>query len=367
VTSNAVRIACDSRLSAAGGLRAASAAREAVPGQTEAERRAATPGLPQPHQTTTPPQVSGRQEHAMKSSRILCLIFPLATLLGTQAAHAQFGSGIVYDPTQSAHAIQEIQQGESQLQKWGTELQNWEQHLLKESQIYTTAVETRSQIVTMYNLAYQMSKMPQNLEARYKTDWAQWSSMAAPPNAYGTSSALVNALNFGGLPQAQQGYSSAFVQVQSYPSGNYSSLDSNTQATVANQYATSELAQSTTTSTLATLGTIRSDSQALAAKLANLESDTFSTDPTQQTQNALLGKINSATLLQIHSQQDTNQILAASVQQQLVAQKQQIDAENRSINNAIYFQQNFPAMTQKVTTGVSDSMHSISLSISGSN
>jgi hypothetical protein len=136
---------------------------------------------------------------------------------------------------------------------------------------------------------------------------------------------------------------------------------------VANQYATSELAQSTTTSTLATLGTIRSDSQALAAKLANLESDTFSTDPTQQTQNALLGKINSATLLQIHSQQDTNQILAASVQQQLVAQKQQIDAENRSINNAIYFQQNFPAMTQKVTTGVSDSMHSISLSISGSN
>jgi hypothetical protein len=230
------------------------------------------------------------------------------------------------------------------------ELNNWTQHLLKEAQIYTTAEQTRTQIVTMYNLAYQMSKMPQNLEARYKTDWAQWSSMAAPPNAYGTSSALVNALNFGGLPQAQQGYSSAFVQVQSYPSGNYSSLDSNTQATVANQYATSELAQSTTTSTLATL-----------------ESDTFSTDPTQQTQNALLGKINSATLLQIHSQQDTNQILAASVQQQLVAQKQQIDAENRSINNAIYFQQNFPAMTQKVTTGVSDSMHSISLSISGSN
>ena len=293
---------------------------------------------------------------------ILAIVLSLAPM-----AHAQFGSGIVYDPTQSAHAIQEIQQGESQLQKWATELNNWQQHLLKEAQIYTTAEQTRTQIVTMYNLAYQMATMPQNLEARYKADWAQWQSLAAPPNVYGNTSPLVNALNFGGLPQAQQGYNSAFVQVQSYPSGNYSSLDSRTQATVANQYATSELAQSTTTNTLATLGIIRTDAQAFAAKLANLESDTFSTDPSQQTSNALLGKINSATLLQIHSQQDTNQLLMASIQQQLIAQKQQIDAQNRSLNNSVYFQQTFPATMQNITNGVSDSMHNISLSINGSN
>jgi hypothetical protein len=295
----------------------------------------------------------------MKFSKSL---FPIlaAVLSLSPMAHAQFGSGIVYDPTQSAHALQQIEH-ETQ------ELNNWTQHLLKEAQIYTTAVQTRSQIVTMYNLAYQMSRMPQNLEARYKTDWSQWSSLAAPPNAYGTSSALVNALNFGGLPQAQQGYNSAYVQAQSYPSGNYSSLDSRTQATVANQYATSELAQTTTTNTLATLGTIRTDEQAFASKLTNLDSDTFSTDPTQQTQNALLGKINSATLLQIHSQQDTNQLLMASIQQQLIAQKQQIDAQNRALNNSVYFQQNFPTTMQNVNNGVSDSMHSVSLSINGSN
>jgi hypothetical protein len=293
----------------------------------------------------------------MKFNRFLFAILAFVLSLAP-VAHAQFGSGIVYDPTQSAHALQQIEH-EAQ------ELNNWTQHLLKEAQIYTTAEQTRTQIVTMYNLAYQMSTMPQNLEARYKTDWSQWSSLAAPPNAYGTSSALVNALNFGGLPQAQQGYNSAYVQTQSYPSGNYSSLDSRTQATVANQYATSELAQTTTTSTLATLGTIRTDAQAFATKLANLESDTFSTDPSQQTQNALLGKINSATLLQIHSQQDTNQLLMASIQQQLVAQKQQIDAQNRAINNSIYFQQNFPTAMQNVTSGVSDSIHSISLSTTG--
>jgi hypothetical protein len=280
----------------------------------------------------------------MKPSRIVCFVSILVAL--APVARAQFGSGIVYDPTQSAHAIQQIEQG---------------------SQLYTTAVATRNQIVTMYNLAFQMSRMPQNLAARYKTGWSQWTSLSAPTNTYGNTAALVNALNNGALAQAQQGYTSAYVQAQSYPSGHYSSLDSNTQATVANQYATSELAETTTTNTLATLGTIRSDAQAFAAKLANLESDTFSTDPNQQTQNALLGKINSATLLQIHSQQDTNQILAASVQQQLIAQKQQIDAENRAINNAIYFQQNFPTTMQNVTNGVSDSIHSISLSIGGSN
>ncbi len=217
----------------------------------------------------------------------------------------------------------------------------------------------------MYNFAFQMAQLPQNLAARYRADWSQWSSVQATTDTYGNTAALVNALNYGALTSARQGYNSAYVQAQSYPAGTYSSLDSRTQATVANQYATSELAQTATTNTLATLGTIRSDSQSFVSKLANLESDTFSTDPNQQTTNALLGKINSATLLQIHSQQDTNQLLTASIQQQLLAQKQQIDAQNRALNNAIYFQQNFPTTMQTVNTGVSDSIHSISLSTTG--
>ena len=259
-------------------------------------------------------------------------------------AHAQFGSGIVFDPTQSAHAIQQITQA---------------------SQLYTTAVATRNQVVTMYNLAFQMAQLPQNLAARYRADWPQWSSLEATTDTYGNTAALVNALNYGALTSARQGYNRAYVQAQSYPAGGYSSLDSRTQATVANQYATSELAQTSTTNTLATLGTIRSDSQAFASKLANLESDTFSSDPNQQTTNALLGKINSATLLQIHSQQDTNQLLTASIQQQLLAQKQQIDAQNRALNNAVYFQQNFPTTMQTVNSGVSESIHAISLSTTG--
>ena len=275
----------------------------------------------------------------MTIRRLLVLIFALLSTLAP-VAHAQW---TVFDPANYANAVQEF---------------------YKLQQAYTTAVQTRDQIITAYNLAYQMSQMPQNLGARYRSDFTQWTNLSAA-NTYGNTSAWMNTLNIGGLSSASQAYNSAVVQVQPYPAGSYSSLDSATQAAVANQYATSELAQGTTTSTLATLGTIRSNSEAFSQKLANLESDTYSTDPSQQTQNALLGKISSATLLQIHSQQDTNQLLAASVEQQLIAQKQQIDAQNRAINNAIYFQQNFPTTMQNITSGVSDSIHSISLSPTG--
>ena len=275
----------------------------------------------------------------MKSARMLCLVFSLATLLAP-VAHAQFA---VFDASNFAEAVQEFGQLE---------------------QMYTTAVETRDQIVSAYNLAYQMSQMPQDMAMRYASQFSSWTDLAAP-DVYGNTAAWINALNLGGQTQALAAYSNSVLQAQPYPASALAMQDANTQSVIQNQVATSELAQGTTTSTLSTLGTVRSTSQALAQKLANLESDTYSTDPTQQSEMAVLGKINTATLLQIHSQQDTNQILAASVQQQLVAQKQQIDAQNRAINEAIYFQQNFPSTMQQITGGVSDSLHAISLNPNG--
>jgi hypothetical protein len=294
-----------------------------------------------------------------------------AALALAPMAHAQFGSGIVYDPTQSAHAIQQITQGESQLQKWAQELQNWEQHLQKEEQIYTTTYKTLNQAISLYNLAFQMSKMPQNLAARYKSDFAQWTNLTNPSftaaNTSGITSAWLNALNIGNPTSAASAYGGASIQLQSYPSSRLSALDAATQSTVQNQYASSEIGQVNVTNLLSTLGTIRSDSQAFQQKLANLDSDTYSTDPDLQTEVGVLAKINSATLLQVHSQQDANQILAAVAQQQALDAKDRFDERNRLINQSIYFQQNFPTTMQNITTGVSNSMHNMSLSINGSN
>ena len=283
------------------------------------------------------------------------LFFPAFALIFALApvAHAQFGSGIVYDPTQSAHAIEQIEQGSQSLQT--------------AEQIYTTAYKTMNQVIAAYNLAYQMSRTPQNLAARYQSDFSMWTnfSSASAPDTYGNTSAWINALDLGNPTRATSAYNSSVIPLQAYPSSAMSSQDATTQAVIQNQYASSQLGQATLTNSLSTLGTIRADSVTFQQKLANLQADTYSTDPTQQTSNALLGKINSATMLQIHSQQDTNQILAAEAAQQALDEKEQLDERNRLINQSIYFQQNFPTLMQNMTSGVSDSIHSVSLSTTG--
>jgi hypothetical protein len=305
----------------------------------------------------------------MKSRKLFFPVLTFIVMLGTQAAHAQFGSGIVYDPTQSAHAIQQLSQGEQELQHWATELQNWEQHLQKEEQIYTTAYQTMNQVIAAYNLAYQMSRMPQNLAARYKSDFSQWTTVTNPNFTSSSNSSItsawLNALNIGSPTRAMSAYGGAVIPLQSYPSGSLSSLDATTQATVQNQYTSSEIGQANVTNLLSTLGTIRSDSQTFQQKLANLESDTYSTDPSQQTEVGVLAKINAATMLQIHSQQDANQILTAAAAQQALDAKEKLDERNRLINQAIHFQQNFTNVMQQTTSGISNAVQSISLSPSG--
>jgi Domain of unknown function (DUF4141) len=277
-----------------------------------------------------------------KHFRILKL--PVLVLMCAAAfapsAHAQWA---VFDASNLAQAIKEFKQ-----------LQ----------QMYTTARQTRDQIVTAYNLAYQMSRMPQDFYQRYRADFSEWANLSAP-NTYGNTGAWIDALNFGAANRANTAYTDAVTQPQNFPPVLLRSLDADTQALIKNQYATSELGQGTITGSLSTLGGVRSHSEAFARKLANLEADTFSTNPSQQTELAVLGKINSAALLELHSQQDTNQVLAASVAEQALADKQRMDEQNRLINQAIYFHQNFPTTMQNLTAGLGNALRSISLSTNG--
>ncbi len=273
-------------------------------------------------------------------SRWICCFALCALAFSASSAHAQWA---VFDASNYANGLNEFKQ-------------------LR--QAYTTATQTRDQIIAAYNLAYQMSRMPQNLAQRYESSFSQWTNLSGP-NTYGNASAWVDALNFGGSNRATTAYNNAVIPLESYPGGSLASQDAPTQAVIKNQYATSELGQATITSSLSTVGSVRSNSEVFAQKLANLEADTYSNDSSQQTEMAVLGKINSATLLQIHSQQDTNQVLAAVVAQQALADKQRIDEQNRLINQAIYFQQNFSGTMQNLNGGVSDSIKGISLSVSG--
>src|ERR1700735_5249723 len=96
VTSDAPRLGLPFLLLAADWLRGAGAASQTFSRQSQTEWGAATPRRSGPHQTPTSPLGSGRQEHSMKSARILCVFFSLATLLGTRSGQAQW---TVFDPT----------------------------------------------------------------------------------------------------------------------------------------------------------------------------------------------------------------------------------------------------------------------------
>jgi hypothetical protein len=106
--------------------------------------------------------------------------------LAVLPGHAQFGSGIVFDPTQSVHAIQQIQQN----------IQNsvtWQQQLANEIQMAATLDKDYMQAVTTYNTIYGNLK---NFSS--KSIWRAIQSqltMASFANQYGETTGLQAAMN----------------------------------------------------------------------------------------------------------------------------------------------------------------------------
>jgi hypothetical protein len=262
-------------------------------------------------------------------SRILSIIFMLFLFAST--AFAQFGTGIVYDPTQSGHAIEQIRQAE---------------------QMYTTASQTRDTVISTYNLAQQMANLPSSLYRQYVTPWTTWSNVSAS-NTYGNVSAWITAVNTGyGVPNAYESVS--LNPASRYPS--YQALSPESQQLIAAQGATSDLDDGITESNLLTLGTMRANSEAREADLRQMEANTYSGDPAQHTDMATLQRINQAALMQLRAQQDANQISQAIALEQIIAQKQQQDALKAAFADAASYQQQYSTTVQPLTSGYGNTL-----------
>lgn len=261
--------------------------------------------------------------------RILILTC-VVSFLG-DAAFAQFGGGIVFDPTQSGHAIEQIRQAQ---------------------QMYTTAEQTRETVISTYNLARQMANLPASLYQRYVTPWTRWSNVYSA-NTYGNAGGWVNAANtgFGVLTGYQH---AGFGPAPRYPL--YGNLSAQSQELVAAQGATSDLGDGLTESNLQTLGTMRANSESREADIRQMEAETYSSDPAQHTDMATLQRINQATLMQLRAQQDANQIAQAAALQQMIAQKQQQDALKATFVDAAQYQQQYNQTVAPLTTGYGNSM-----------
>lgn len=236
------------------------------------------------------------------------------------AARAQFGSGVVFDPTQSAHAIQQIEQGQN---------------------IFTNSVKLADNAIATYNLAHQMATSPQNLYRPFTSFQSYWLAVNQAANTYGNSQQWTNSANTG--VNASYAYQQASVPRTGQLNG-YGNLSTSGQQQIAAQGATADINDSVTVSNIQTLGTIRANSQQRQSDINTLAAATNSLDPAQQTELATLQRINRALILQLMAQQDANQISQAYALQQIVAQKQQQDALKTTFQQANQFQSGYTAV-----------------------
>jgi hypothetical protein len=119
---------------------------------------------------------------------------------------------------------------------------------------------------------------------------------------------------------------------------------------IAAQGASVDLDNAVDASSLQTIGSIRAESAQREADIAALETASHSSDPAQHTEMATLQRINQALLIQLRTQQETNQILQAAVLQQLIGQKAQQDNLKSLFVTANSYQQNFDNATPQQTS-----------------
>jgi hypothetical protein len=130
----------------------------------------------------------------------------------------------------------------------------------------------------------------------------------------------------------------------------YNSLSPLGQQMVAAQGATVDLSDAANASSLQTVGTIRANSTQREADISQLEAASHSTDPAQQTEMATLQRINQALLIELRTQQETNQMLQAQVLQQIVGQKVQQDNLKSLFETGDGYEQNFNTVTPQQTS-----------------
>ena len=246
-------------------------------------------------------------------------MFSLVTL-----AHAQFGSGVVFDPTQSGHAVVQIEHEEQSLANQAQQIENGQQVFTNTVKIAATAIQTYNTVQQQYNLYHQMIFAPQNLYSRFLSPMSDLRMLEQVSNTYNNSAGWVGSANTGNSASAS--YQQVSVPHTNNMVPGYGAVSTTGQQQIAAQGATVDLGDTVMTNNLAVLGTIRANQTSRQTDIANLEAATQSQDPSQQTIMAELQRINQALLLQLRTMQDANQINANLALQQIVAQKQQQDA-----------------------------------------
>jgi hypothetical protein len=287
----------------------------------------------------------------MRKMTLIPLAIGLAVAL-QPAAHAQFGSGIVLDPTQSAHAIVQIGNEEKSIANEAEQIAQGQQIFTNTVKIATTALQAYNVAKQQYDLVHQMILAPNMLYQRFLSPQSDLMLMQQVSNTYGNSMGWLNASNTG------SGAAAAYQQVSVPHTANmipgYSTSSFAGQQQIAAQGATIDIGDSVMSTNLQALGTIRANQAARQTDISNLENATQSQDASQQTIMATLQRINVALLLELRNQQDANQINANLALQQMVAQKQQQDTMKSAFRDSSGYESYYNANVTTTNSGAAN-------------
>ena len=286
----------------------------------------------------------------MKKLLVTALAFGLSTALAP-AALAQFG-GVVFDPTQSVHAVTQIANEERSIFNQFQQIEQGQQIFTNTVKIATTALQTYNTVMQQYQLTHRMILAPSMLYQRFLSPATDLRMLQQIQNTYGNSVGWLNSANTG------NGAATAYQQV-SVPSTTsvvpgYTSASVAGQLQIAAQGATVDIGDSVMTNNLQMLGTMRANQAARQTDITALEAATQSQDASQQTIMATLQRINQALLLQLRTQQDANQMNANLALQQIVAQKQQQDAMKSAFRDSSGYESYYNANIATTSNGAAN-------------
>ena len=264
--------------------------------------------------------------------RMLAILLVFGLCVGT--ASAQFGFGIVYDPTNYANAVLRYGQLVQQLNQLR---------------------QTYAQIVARYNLAVRMAQNLQNMPARYHAQFSNWRAVVAP-NTYGNTGTWVTGMNNGNAGAINSGYQQATVPLLQYNSQELNGMTPEERDRVKSQYASVELADGANVTSMATVGAIRDDAQNIENQINNLEQDSLSNSPNLNTEISVLNKINAANVLMLRTLQDSNKLLLSLLEHNVIAAKQQREETANSINAEIERRATLTSNLAQVTSTLGNSL-----------
>ena len=267
------------------------------------------------------------------------------------AALAQFG-GVVFDPTQSVHAVTQIEQQEQSISNQFQQIEQGQQIFTNTVKIATTALQTYNTVMQQYQLTHRMILAPSMLYQRFLSPATDLRMLQQISNTYGNSMGWLNSANTGN--GAATAYQQVSVPTTTSVVPGYITASVAGQLQIAAQGATVDIGDSVMTNNLQMLGTMRANQAARQTDITNLEAATQSQDATQQTIMATLQRINQALLLQLRTQQDANQMNANLALQQIVAQKQQQDAMKSAFRDSSGYESYYNANIATTSNGAAN-------------